>query len=346
MWARIAEACGVEAKPARLHAETAWRMQTTYDPWVNILRNSLAAFSAGIGGADAIAVLPFTSALGLADEFARRIARNSQLILLRESHLGGVADPAAGAGGFEALTEALCEKAWSLFQMLEAAGGLIANLQTGLPQAWIAATAKARGRTLAQRSEVLTGTSEFPNLAEAPVAVLAPRPPGPDTPAAAGPGPQLRVAPLPSHRDSEVFEALRQSSAAAFAASGAAPKVFLANFGPPSAFLARHNFAAALFAVAGLDAAPGEGFTSIDAVCTAFAASAAKLACICAADGQLQSEGNALALALQASGARRIFVVAEPHAASVADLPDVTFLHRGCDIVAVLQDALASALGT
>ncbi|MGP0060333.1 MAG: methylmalonyl-CoA mutase subunit beta [Beijerinckiaceae bacterium] len=346
LWARIASACGSVPIPARVHAETAWRMQTSCDPWVNILRNSLAAFSAGIGGADAIAVLPFTSALGLADEFARRIARNSQLILLRESHLGSVADPAAGAGSFEALTEALCEKAWSLFQMLEAAGGLIASLEASLPQAWIAATAEARKTALAQRSKVLTGTSEFPNLGETPVAVLAPCPPGPDTPAAASRYPQLRVAPLPSHRDSEIFEALRQASAAEFADHGVQPKVFLVNFGAPSGFLARHNFAAALFAVAGLDAVPDEGFTSIEAVCSAFAASAAKLACICAADAQLQSEGKALISALQAAGARNIFVVAEPHAPGVADLSDVTFLHRGCDIVAVLQNALASALGT
>jgi methylmalonyl-CoA mutase len=359
LWARIAQACGIAPEPARLHAETAWRMQTCPDPWVNILRNSLAAFSAGIGGADAITVLPFTSALGLADAFARRIARNSQLILLGESHLGQVADPAAGAGSFEALTAALCDKAWGLFQTLEAGGGLIANLQNGLPQTWISVTAQARKTALAQRSEVLTGTSEFPNLKETPVAVLALRPGGADKHAAEGgakggaksgatspakPGARLEVPPLPSHRDSEIFETLRQRSAAALAAAGMAPKVFLANIGATADFLARQNFATALFAVAGLDPAPADGFTSIDSVCTAFAASGAKLVCICAADDRLRSEGRTLASALQAAGARIIFVVAEPNAQSAADLPDVTFLHRGCDIVTVLQNTLATVL--
>ena len=124
LWARVEQACGLEPEPIRLHAETAWRMTTRRDPWVNMLRTTVAAFSAGIGGADAITVLPFTAALGLPDAFARRVARNTQLILLDESNLSRVADPAAGAGGFEALTDALCEKAWGLFQEIEREGGI------------------------------------------------------------------------------------------------------------------------------------------------------------------------------------------------------------------------------
>ena len=104
LWARVGEVCGAPARPARVHAESAWRMVTARDPWVNVLRGAMAAFSAGLGGADSVSVLPFTQGLGLPDPFARRLARNAQLILLEESHLGFVADPAAGAGVFEALT--------------------------------------------------------------------------------------------------------------------------------------------------------------------------------------------------------------------------------------------------
>ena len=110
-------------------------MTTRHDPWVNILRATSAAFAAGLGGADSITVLPFTAALGLPDAFARRIARNTQLILLDESNLARVADPAAGAGGFEALTDALCEKAWALFQEIEREGGILESLTTGKLQA-------------------------------------------------------------------------------------------------------------------------------------------------------------------------------------------------------------------
>jgi len=176
LWAPVEQACGLDPKPIRLHAETAWRMTTRRDPWVNMLRTTVAAFSAGIGGADAITVLPFTAALGLPDAFARRIARNTQLILLDESNLARVADPAAGAGGFEALTDALCEKAWGLFQEIEREGGILESLKGGALQARIAAVRAQREKAVATRSEPITGTSEFPNIAEADVSVLLPSP--------------------------------------------------------------------------------------------------------------------------------------------------------------------------
>ncbi|MPR09492.1 methylmalonyl-CoA mutase family protein [Microvirga tunisiensis] len=176
LWARVEQACGLEPKPIRLHAETAWRTTTRRDPWVNVLRTTVAVFSAGIGGADAITVLPFTAALGLPDAFARRIARNTQLILLDESNLSRVADPAAGAGGFEALTDALCEKAWALFQEIEREGGILESLKGDTLQARIAAVRAQREKAVATRKEPITGTSEFPNIHEADVAVLFPSP--------------------------------------------------------------------------------------------------------------------------------------------------------------------------
>src|SRR5208337_5207456 len=127
-WSRIEEACSLKSRPAQIHGESAWRMMTARDPYGNVLRGAMAAFSAGLGGADSVCVLPHTLAVGLPDSLSRRLARNAQLILLRESHLGFVADPAAGAGAFEALTEALCEKGWALFQDIEAQGGLAAVL--------------------------------------------------------------------------------------------------------------------------------------------------------------------------------------------------------------------------
>ena len=124
LWARVEEACGLSPRAAHVQAESAWRMMTRLDPYVNVMRGSIAAFSAGLGGADSVSVLPHSLAVGLPGALARRLARNGQLVLLRESHLGFVEDPAAGAGGFEALTKALSEKAWALFQEIEAGGGL------------------------------------------------------------------------------------------------------------------------------------------------------------------------------------------------------------------------------
>ena len=121
-WSRVEEACGLEPRAAHVQAESAWRTMTARDPYVNVMRGAAAAFSAGLGGADSVSVLPHTLAAGLPDGLARRLARNAQLILLRESNLGFVADPAAGAGAFEAMTHALCDKAWRLFQEIERPG--------------------------------------------------------------------------------------------------------------------------------------------------------------------------------------------------------------------------------
>jgi methylmalonyl-CoA mutase len=172
LWARVEESCGLTPAPAFIAAETAWRMMTRHDPFVNMLRATVAVVAAGLGGADSIAVVPHTAAIGQPDHFARRIACNTQLILLEESNLAQVGDPAAGAGGPESLTHELCMAAWSLFQEIERAGGVAAALEQGLIQAKVAAVRAERERAIARGKDALTGTSEFPDIAEMPVEVL------------------------------------------------------------------------------------------------------------------------------------------------------------------------------
>ncbi len=172
LWARVEQACGLTPKPVFVSAETAWRMMTKRDPWVNMLRTTIAAFSAGVGGADALTVLPFTSAIGLPDRFARRVARNAELLLLEESNVAKVADPTAGSGGIEDLTDKLSRAAWTLFQEIEAAGGAPAALESGFIQEKVGKVRAAHEAATAQRKDALTGTTDFPNLAEAPVQVL------------------------------------------------------------------------------------------------------------------------------------------------------------------------------
>src|SRR5262249_54727181 len=199
LWARVEEACGLSPHPAFVAAETAWRTMTQRDPYVNMLRSTVAVVAAGLGGADAITVLPHTAAIGLPDGFARRIARNTQLILLEESSLAKVADPAAGSGGFETLTTALGAAAWSLFQEIGRAGGAEIALEQGLIQAKVAAVRAAREKAVARRKDALTGTSEFPDIAEHPAAVLDVAPASSSRASAA----------LPCLRLAEPFEALR-----------------------------------------------------------------------------------------------------------------------------------------
>lgn len=172
LWARVEEASGLAPKPVFISAETAWRMMTKRDPHANMLRTTMAVAAAGLGGADAISVLPFTSALGLPDNFARRIARNTQLILLEESNLAKVGDPAAGSGGIEDLTAKLCAAAWSLFQEIERAGGAAAALEQNLIQRKIATVRAVRVQALKEGRDALTGTTIFPNPEEALANVL------------------------------------------------------------------------------------------------------------------------------------------------------------------------------
>lgn len=119
LWDRVVDAAGLPEAPVRLHGETGWRMMAAVDPHSNILRATAAVFGAGLGGADSICVLPFSQAQGLPNGFARRVARNVQTVLMEESNLWRVADPASGAGYLECLTQALCEKAWRVFQNTE-----------------------------------------------------------------------------------------------------------------------------------------------------------------------------------------------------------------------------------
>lgn len=126
--ARIYEVAGIEPAPLRIHAETAWRTLSARDPDVNILRATSAAFAAAVGGADTIAVLPWDAVTTEPGAAARRLARNTQIILAEESHIGQVADPAAGSGAIGAMTSALAEAAWRRFQSIEAEGGIVAAI--------------------------------------------------------------------------------------------------------------------------------------------------------------------------------------------------------------------------
>jgi len=180
LWLRVQELCRIEPSPARIHAETSFRMMTFKDPETNILRATIACYAAAAGGADSISILPYTVAHGLPDAFARRVARNTHLVLADESHVGAVADPMAGAGGVEDLTDALCEAAWREFQAIEAEGGILESLSAGKLQARIRASADQRRQAIAEGKRHILGTTLYPLAAERPVSVLAaPRQPVP-----------------------------------------------------------------------------------------------------------------------------------------------------------------------
>jgi methylmalonyl-CoA mutase len=336
LWARVEETCLLAPQPVFVQAETAWRMLTQRDAYVNMLRTTVAVAAAGLGGADAIGVLPFTAAIGLPDHFARRIARNTQLMLLEESHLAKVGDPAAGSGAVEDLTTRLCHAAWTQLQEIEAAGGVIAALQSGMLQGKVAAVRAAREDAVAHRKDALTGTSDFPHLAEdlAPVLMR----PGAKRGAAMQPG-GLWVEPLAPTRLAAPFEALRDASDRALAATGARPKVFLANLGAPADFVGRANFAKSLFEAGGVEAVTNDGFEDHAALINAFKASGAPLACLCSSDAVYARDGAAAARALKAAGASVYLAGRPPKDAPLTDVHACIF--SGCDALALLRAAHA-----
>jgi methylmalonyl-CoA mutase len=282
-------------------------------------------------------VLPHTLALGLPDPFARRAARNTQLVLLEESNLAKVSDPAAGSGGIETLTKQLCEAAWAMFQEIEKAGGLFASLEQSLIQRKVAATRAVREANIAKRRDVLTGASEFPNLHEADIAVLETKP------VVLPPygEPKIKFDGLPPMRLAAPFEVLRDKSDGRLKSAGARPKVFLANLGTAADFTARATFAKSFFETGGIEALDTEGFVDPAALAAAFKASGAATVCLCSQDKAYAEHAVAAAKALQAAGAQHIYLAGRPgeQEAALRSAGVQDFIFAGGDALAMLQDA-------
>lgn len=342
LWAGILEHCGVKKPaPALIHAESAFRMMTRRDPNANMLRSTVAGLAAALGGVDSLTLLPHSTALGLPDANARRLARNTSLILARESNLNRMIDPAAGSGAIEEITETLEEKAWAIVQHIEAErsgslGGMAAALETGAFARKIAATREARLRAIATRAVPVTGVSEFPNIAEPETPVLMPAPATP-------PG----QAKLPSIRFATLFEALRDR-ADALAARGAKPRIFLAPLGRLADFTPRATYAKNAFETGGIEAMLSDGFplaaggTDRDELVRAFKASGTRLACLVGADADYAAEAVEIATALRAAGASPLLLAGKPGdlEATLAEAGVTGYLAFGMDLVAFLDRLL------
>ncbi len=334
LWARVREACGLSAAAARVHVETARRMMAKRDSFTNMLRTTIATFAAGVGGAASVTVLPFTQAIGLPDAFARRVARNTQSILIEESNLHRVADPAAGSGLVDTETAQLAELAWAGFQAIEAEGGILVALRTGSLHANVTATAKKRIDAIAKRREPVTGVSEFPNVLEGGVAVM-----DIAAPKARTVEPAEHVTAFAAHGLGEAFEALRDRADAA----GVRPKVFMANLGRIADFTARTTWAKNFFEAGGIAAVTNDGFADLPALVQAYKASGAKAAVIASSDAVYEAEAVKTATALADAGCEILYLAGKPDAEKKAayEAAGITgFVHVGVDVVATLAEAL------
>ena len=319
-WSRIAEASGASpaARRQRQHAVTSRSMLTRYDPMVNVLRSTVAAFAAGVAGVDSQCVLPYDIAIGEPSQDARRLARNISHILTQESRIGHVADPARGSAYVAELTHSIAEKAWDLFQQIEAQSGIVAALEDGTIGRWLEDSWQQRAERIAHRKDPICGVSEFPVLDEA-------------APSKAGWTINNPNALLPIRRLSEPFENLRD----AVAASGTEPKVFLASLSSLAEDSARLAFTENLLAAGGISTKVGSAaeFDSQD-----FA-----MAVLCSSDRVYVEQAHDAEATLRAAGCQWIYLAGKPK----GDLAEITkaagidgTLYAGCDAVALLEEVL------
>lgn len=325
LWARVAEVVGEPQNGAAVvHAETSLPMMTQRDPWVNMLRTTVAAFGAGVGGADTVLVLPFDVAIpggfpGMATSFSRRIARNTQLLLLEESHIGRVLDPAGGSWYVEELTEQLAQQAWKDFQGIEERGGFVDARDYLAEQ--IAEAAARRLDDIAHRRTAITGVNEYPSLAE------------PSLP---------RTDSVPTiQRYAAGFEALRDRSDVYLERTGSRPQVLLLPLGPLAEHNIRATFAANLLASGGIEAVnPGP----VDAAGVARAVSAAgspAVAVICGTDKRYHDEAGGVVEAARRAGVSQIYLAGPQQALGddAAHRPD-DYLTAKIDAVQALSNLL------
>jgi methylmalonyl-CoA mutase len=317
LWSRVTEACG-RALPQFQHAVGSPAMLTRRDVHGNLLRGTVAGLAAGVGGADAVTVAPFDAALGASEAFSRRIARNTQSLLVQEAHLARVIDPAGGSWFVESLTRDLARAAWAFFQEIEAAGGVLAALDAGLVAERVAAVRERREEVAARRTAPIIGVSEYADLVEPALE----RRPVPEPP---GGG-------LPRFRPAAPYEAFRDRSDALLAETGARPRAFLATLGPLAAYTARAGFARNLLQAGGIETPEAGPTESIEDVVEAFRQAGTPVAVLCSTDALYAERASDTVAALRAAGARHVLL------AGTADVPGVDgHLAAGCDAPAVIE---------
>ncbi len=321
LWTQLLQAVDSVETPLSLHASTSWRMMGRRDPWTNVLRTTMACFAAGLGGADSVTVLPHTQALGLPDAFARRVARNTSLILQEESHLSQTIDPAAGAGVYDTLTLSLAEAAWKIFQSLETQGGYPAATDKGAIDLLIGHSRAARMQKIVTRKIVSLGNSHFAQLDAPCVDTLITRPLETDQ----------DLEPVGALRDGIPFEQL--ADRAQKLSAHTSPAIYLLCIGSRKAWKARSDFASDLFAAGGLatkvqtlDSDPALG--GLDTAKT-------PIICLCGADADYDSSARELIARLRDAGVRHIVLAGR---SELAGLDDTIF--TGCDAHAVLDRVL------
>lgn len=369
---KVLQACGLKEDQLQLaiHSVALRVTASQRDKWVNLLRATAECFSAAVGGADAITLMPFDRLLGTPSDLARRQAANTQLVLAKESYLSQVEDPAGGAWYIETLTDQLARGGWSFFQSIEAEGGLTQALRNGSVQEAFAQVTADKERAIAKRKAPVLGVSEYanpedllqeeasPQISSAPSAEIPSMSPNTSID-------QLIEVAKQGHTTAALFHALHPDAAKEqlqalegfrWAASWEAlrdaadrhtqshprPTLFLSNIGPIPAHKARAAFTQRLLEAGGIATLTNEGFTTPEAAIEAYASSGADGAVICGKDDDYLEWVEPLAKGLQAKGARDVVVAGRmgTHEASWREAGVTHAIYMGCDALGTLKELL------
>ncbi|GHV35779.1 methylmalonyl-CoA mutase [Synergistales bacterium] len=335
VWSRIAESFGggTESEKCEIFATTSFFTKTVYDPYVNLLRNTTEAFSAVLGGVDGLTVVPFDEAVRCGDEFSRRVARNSQIMLQNEYHLLQPIDPAGGSWYLESLTDELSRHIWAEIQKVEGKGGMIACIKDGYVQSEIDGILQQRFKKLATRADRALGTNMYPNVAETPL----PREEREPVRIA-----DTEITPLLPHRWTEQYEELRARTESFKAKTGKNLRVFLANMGPIPQHKARADFITGFMEVANFELIKNDGYPTVEKCAEAAVKSGGDIAVICSTDATYPELVPSLAKLIKAkSPSTKVFLAgapAEEFKQSYTDAGVDDFIHVRSNCLAMLTD--------
>ena len=368
--ASVIEHCKLDSVHIPIHAESSWRMMTIHDPWVNLLRTTIACFSAGIGGAESISILPFSYVIGNSS-LANRLTRTTQKILIEESNLGIVSDPAAGSGVIENLTQKYCEQAWEMFQKIEQLGGLFKASEAGFIQETIKITEQQRSENVQTGQLVITGVNSFPNISEElpkiekvtlqPTQKMSPRTQNISKNAEnwyelvvkninkTGVIPSsiesinqpVSDNQLTFSRLSEPFEELR-NKAKLLTSEDLKPSIFVAGLGTPAQFTKGATFAKSFFESAGIAAVGNQSPQSISDMVNSIQSGGFQLVCLCSNEAGFKEYGAELTRSLNKSNIKNFYIVGQQSElpTNLINQSNLYFIYQGCNMLSILNDAL------
>ena len=301
LWAKIVEQYSPKCKCAckmSVHAETSQFNLTLFDSYVNMLRTQTEAMSAALAGVESITVTPYDAVYETPTAFARRIAKNQQLILKHESHLDKVADPAGGSYYIESLTASIAQEAWKIFLAVEEEGGFHKAIKEGKIESAVKEAGDNLRKALAQRREILLGTNQYPNFSETSEGKRAL-----EHSCGCGCNNNGKCGSFPDKRLAEDFEELRLRTEE----SGHRPKAFMLTIGNLAMRQARAQFSCNFLATAGYEVIDNLGFKSVEEGVAAAMEAKADIVVICSSDDEYAEYAIP---AFKAVDGKAIFIVA------------------------------------